>query len=176
MKRLKDIITVLCIILLVSIGLNIVQALKHNNAFRKAEKHYMIQANGDIKDAYKLLKSFIAGENRSEKVIRGFSMQLTGLHSLFLSNVNIKNYYASPNLNVVGAFITEGGRTNRASNMKGIYHDGVVSDDEIAFLQEVSKCLKILVDNACLEYDRFNETLIDFGEEWDKLPFELLAK
>ena len=175
MKRLKDIITILCIVLLISIGLNIVQALRHNNAFRKAEERYMVQVNCDIKDAYKLLKSFIAGENRSEKVIHGFAMQLDGLQSLFDSNINIHNGYVLY-LKTVGAFIAAGGSTNRVSNMKGIYVDGVVSDDEIAFLQEVSKCLKILVDNACLDYSTFNETLIGFGEEWDNLPFELLAK
>jgi hypothetical protein len=175
MRSSKTVITVLCIVLLVSIGLNIAQSLRYNNAFHQAEERYMVQINNDIQNAYDLLESFITGENRSEKTIHRFSMQLIGLHSLLLSNSNILGYSILPDLKIVGAFISGGGSTNHVLNINGIYSDGVVSDDEIAFLREVLKCLKILVDNAYLDFDSFNETLKTFYDEWNKLPYELLA-
>lgn len=180
MKKTKIVIPVLSVVLLVSIILNIVQFINQKNEFREVEEQYMVQVNRDIKDTYDSLDSFITGDNRSEIVLHGITCEFEMLHSLLISNYYLPVYSENDlNFMLMGRYLyAEGWISGPKFNatFPGIYSDGVVSDDEIAFLKVLINTLKILTDNACLEVRVFNEVFIDFNKEWERLPLELLEE
>jgi len=193
MKHYKWIITLLCVALLVSAGFHISQFVSRRNEFRQASEHFSVQFNDAIRATYGQLNGIIDGRTvniagtdyisycyRSPESIQRFGMQMSVIYSLIASNEYLSDlsWRFAPNFRVLGMFISDGGGMTSAhfsGEFPGILYDGIVSDNEVMFLEALRDILGVLQHNECLDIRALRERLLGLVEQWEMLPAELLA-